>query len=99
MRYGVGLTSLLEGDHEAAEQALFEALTEARSTGQRSLEAYALLTTAIARAQRAPDRTAAQLLGAALSMFESNGELPERTEAALQQRALAAAPRPAWVRL
>jgi predicted ATPase/DNA-binding SARP family transcriptional activator len=88
VRYGVGLTTLLEGDPQGATEALLEALLEARRTGQRPLEAYALLATGVARAVRQPDRTAAQLIGASQVMFGLIGEQPEPTEAALLQHAL-----------
>ena len=90
VRYGVGLTSILAGDDATAAPALAEALREARGTGQRSLEAYALLGTAIARTRLTPDRVAAQLLGAADAMFDDLGERPEPTEAALRDQAVRA---------
>jgi predicted ATPase/DNA-binding SARP family transcriptional activator len=89
IHYGFGLTSLLDGDYDVARAALVECLGEARRTGQRSLEAYALLATAVGRVHSTPDRTAAELLGAGQAMFERLGERPEPTEAALCAEALA----------
>ena len=88
IRYGMGLASLLDRDFEPAKGALGEALKEARRTGQRSLEAYALLAIAVAQVHTNPDRGAAQLLGAAQAMFEQLGERPEPIEAALFAQAL-----------
>ncbi len=90
IHYGVGLTSILDEDYDSAQRALADALRESGRTGQRSLEAYVLLGTAIARARTKPDLLAALLLGAAQAMFDRMGERPEPTEAALCDQARSA---------
>jgi tetratricopeptide (TPR) repeat protein len=90
IHYGVGLTLILDEDYDSAQRSLAEALRESGRTGQPSLEAYALLGTAIARARSSPDLLAAQLLGAAQVMFDRLRERPEPTEAALCDQARSA---------
>jgi predicted ATPase len=87
IRYGLGLSALLDGDCGTATTTFGQVLSESRHTGQKSLEAYSLLGIAAARALVTPDDTAALLLGAAGAMFDRLDERPEQTESDVWVRA------------
>ena len=83
LRYAIGLVEILQGDHGAALASFTDTLVAARSAGDRSLVAYAILGLAFCAAESGNDHRAATLQGVACGMFDELGEQIEPLEAYL----------------